>query len=464
MKQLLRHLFFISFLSLFSLSSLLAPVISQAQEQFDYNYIISDRDLTDANSWNLDQIQAFLIAKKSVLANYFDSITGLRASQIIYQSAQDFQINPKFLIALIQKEQSLVEHPSPQPSQFDWATGYAVCDGCSTNDPALEKFKGFYNQVYNAAKRIRTSYLFDLETSGMTLSGFGPGITKLVNGIPVKPVNNATAAVYTYTPHLHGNRLLAQIWRRFFSQSYPDGSLVKVDNEPDIWLIENGLRRRFVNQSVYLSRYSDFSRVLNVSRQDLLKYSEGREIRFANYSYLRTPRGTVYLLVDDVLRGFASAEALRKLGVNPEEIIDVQAEDIMEYEEGKPITTASLFPLGALLQDKNSGGVYWIRDGIKYPIWSREIMTANFPNRKIITVTSTELEKFATGQPVTFRDGELVKSSDESTVYLISNGQRRPFVSAEDFENLGFSWQNIRVTSSTVLALHEIGEPIMINF
>lgn len=464
MKQLRNRFFFIVVLLTFALAALAPGLPVLAQEDFDYDYIISDSDLTDFSSMDLNQIQAFLISKGSSLVSYIDPVTRLRASQIIYQSAQDFQINPKFLLALIQKEQSLIEDITPRPSQYDWATGYAVCDSCSTDDPVLQKFKGFYNQVYNAAKRIRTVYLADLQNLGLTSSGYGPGITKLVDGLAVTPANHATAALYTYTPHLHGNRLMSDVWNRFFARTYPDGTLLNVEGEREVWLIQDGFRRKFTNRSVYLSRYSDFDHVLTVSQTDLIKYPEGKEIKFANYSYLRTPQGTVYLLVDDQLRGFASAEALRRVGVNPEEIVDVEQKDLSDYAEGRAITVDSLYPLGALLQDKKTGGVYWVQEGVKQPIWSREIMAVNFPGRKVIPRSSSELDSLTTGDPVLFRDGELIKSKDGPSVYLISNHKRLPFTSAEAFEALGFSWQSIIETSSVAVGLHPLGEPIVVNY
>lgn len=440
------------------------PSQTKAQENFDYNYILSDRDLTDFESMSLEQIQAFLLSKSSPLANYTDTITRLRAAQIIYQSAQDFKINPKFLLALMQKEQSLIEDPTPQDSQIDWATGYAVCDSCSKDDPLIQKFKGFYNQVYNAARRIRTVYLIDLENNGVTSSGFGPGVPKLVDGKTIIPANKATAAAYTYTPHLHGNQILAQVWERFFSHTYPDGTLLNVAGTKEVWLIENGFKRQFANRSVYLSRYSDFERVLSVDEKELLNYPEGKIIKFSNYSYLMTPKGTVYLVVNDEVRGFSSAEAMRRVGVNPEEIVKVTADDIADYAEGKPITVDSLYPLGALLQDKKTGGVYWVQDGVKRPIWSREIMKANFSGRKVIPMSPAELDKFQTSDPVMFRDGELVRSADDPAVYLISNKLRRPFASERAFLDLGFNWSSVIVTSERSLTLHSLGETIKTSY
>jgi len=144
MTQRKSRLFFILIMLAFLASSFWPSAPLAAQTNFAYNYIISDYDLTDYQSMDLNQIQSFLVSKSSSLANYSDPITRLSAAQVIYQSAQDFQISPKFLLALIQKEQSLVEDGTPLPSQYDWATGYAVCDSCSTDDPLIQKFKGFY--------------------------------------------------------------------------------------------------------------------------------------------------------------------------------------------------------------------------------------------------------------------------------------------------------------------------------
>lgn len=435
-----------------------------AQAEFDQNYILSDDDLLDYNSLNLAQIQAFLLAKGSTLASYKDPITSLRADQIIYSTAQDFQISPKFLLALLQKEQSLIEDPSPSNSSYDWATGYAVCDGCDVNDPVIQKFKGFYNQVYNAAKRIRLYYLPQLESSGRTISGFGPGLAKVVDGLTVVPANRATAIVYTYTPHLHGNQVLWTVWNKYFTRSYPDGTLLNVEGEKEVWLIEAGQRRKFASRQVYLSLYDSFDRVLTINKTELLKYPEGRLIKFSNYSFLRTPRGTVYLVVGDTVRGFASREALRRVGVNPEEIIKVAQEDLADYGEAEPVTVKSIYPLGTLLQDRKTGGIYWVRDGVKHPLWSKEILISNFGKRKFTKASAQQLEQYSTSTPVLFKEGELVRSKTEPTVYLISNKQRRPFTSEQALTELGYELKNVMTTTDDALAIHELGPSIASSF
>ena len=435
-----------------------------AQGTFNPNYVLADQDVFDYKSMTYQQIYDFLKAKGSSLTTYKDPITSMLAADIIYRAAQDYRVNPKYLLALLQKEQSLIENGTPTAKKYDWATGYGICDGCSMDDPKLQRFKGFFNQIFAAAKFFRLELDDNLVTLGKTFTGFGPGVAKTVDGVTVTPANNATALLYTYTPHLHGNELLWSIWDRYFSRAYPDGSILNIEGDPKLWLIQDAQRRQFASRAVYFSYYSDpnFDRVITVSESEVNKYPAGYAIKFPVYSFLRSPAGTVYLLLpNETRRGFSSAEALRKIGINPEEIEDVSWEDLTQYAEGEPITIESVQPVGTLIQNSKTGGVYFVENGVKHPIFSKEILVANFGSRKITSKqTTAELEKYITGEPLLFKEGELVKSDSQPAVYVISNKQRRPITSEAAFVKLGYNWDNVIVTNAAAIGVHLLGEPL----
>ncbi|PIP75235.1 hypothetical protein COW86_04895, partial [Candidatus Kuenenbacteria bacterium CG22_combo_CG10-13_8_21_14_all_39_9] len=77
------------------------------------------------------------------------------SAAIIEATAKRQGVNPKVILVMLQKEQSLVEDPNPTPKQIDWAMGYAVCDSCSMNDPLLLIYKGFATQVDKSMARLR---------------------------------------------------------------------------------------------------------------------------------------------------------------------------------------------------------------------------------------------------------------------------------------------------------------------
>ncbi|MFH1427302.1 MAG: hypothetical protein ABIG60_02115 [Patescibacteria group bacterium] len=451
---------FVFFIFIIILSFILYKAPVYASENFNPNYIISDFEVLDYTSMNLDSIQLLLENKNSFLATYSCSDPdgkNMTAAEIIYDRAITNKISPKFLIVLLQKEQSLIEEDSPKESQLDWATGYGCPDGASCNP----RWQGFWKQVNSASLQFRdyidNPHLYTYKI-GETYTFNNPYSTIKEETTIVTPLNQATAALYNYTPHVYnGNYNFYNIWQRYFTINYSNGSLLKAEGEVGVWLIQNNKKRPFLTKSALTSRF-DENKIITVNKSDLDKYEKGAPIKFQNYSLLRSPRGTIFLLVDDSRRGFASAEAFRKIGYNPEEVMDASWEDINSYTEGQPITASSTYPTGALLQDKTTGGVYWVLEGKKAPIWDKIFLSAKYKNKTLTAVSPEELADYETISPVLFPDGELVKSSNSPAVYLISENKKRPFISGTVFEGLGYKWENIITISPKVLYLYEQGD------
>jgi hypothetical protein len=463
---------------------------AHAEDNFNPNYIISDFEILDYDSMDLNDIQEFLDDKGSFLATYSCPNaygTTKKASEIIYDASVNnydcddtnlsddateaerklkcekiTTVSPKFLLVLLQKEQSLSEETSPKQSQLDWATGYGCPDGGTCNT----RWQGFGKQVNSAALQF-LDYLeyphYYTYKAGETYTFTNPYSTIKEEETVVTPLNQATAGLYNYTPHVYnGNYNFYKIWQRYFTRIYPDGSLLQAEGEVGVWLIQGGKKRPFLTRGALTTRF-DENKILTVNKADLDSYIKGTPIKFPQYSVIRSPRGTIFLLVDDKRRGFASSEAFRNVGINPEEVVDASWGDINAYTEGVPITATSTYPTGALLQDNVTGGVYWVFEGKKAPIWDAMFLKTKFKNKKIIPVSPEELENYITTDPVIYGDGELVKSTLSNAVYLISNGQKRPITSGKVFEDLGYKWENIITISPKVLYLYGKGEAIIEN-
>ena len=109
------------------------------------------------------------------------------------------------------------------------------------------------------------------------------------------------------------------------------------------------------------------------------------------------------------------------------------------------------------------GEIYFVKDGIKHPIWSVEILKAHFKERPIFPMDPEELSQYLGGDPLKFNDGELIKSDSNPTVYVVSNGQRRTILDEETFINFGYKWDNIIVTSDKAVSLHTLGPDLIIE-
>ncbi|MCX6714872.1 MAG: hypothetical protein NTX72_03585 [Candidatus Uhrbacteria bacterium] len=297
-------------------------------------HLLSDTDMTDVNAMTRDDIQTFLA--NGVLGKYrTQDIRGVSrsAADIIANTSKEFSLNPRVILVILQKEQSLVENTKATQKQFDWAMGFAICDDCSKADPRLQKYKGFGKQVYYATQHIREAYLSKLITNGVTTAGYGPGIESIIDGSALVPQNNATAALYTYTPHMHGNVNFMNIWNRWFTKSFPDGTLIQSRTNGAVWLVQDGKKRPIISEAVLRSRFN-INTIVPTSVSVIEQYPDGAPIDFPNYSLLRAPNGSVYLIVDNVRRGFVSMNALHEAGFDITDSISVKAKELTRYTEG----------------------------------------------------------------------------------------------------------------------------------
>jgi hypothetical protein len=448
------------FLLVFLQISLLAGVIPAHAADFDANAVLSDDELTSSDV-PAGFSQAFLESRGGAIAKMtFMDLDGSmkKPGDLIDYYAQAFGVNPRYLLALIQKEQSLVDSRNPTTCQLDWATGYGRPDGstCETWHPA----RGFTAQIVNAAAFVECFYSDSTDKCGSRRNfGLFPGVAATIDGQTVIPANLATAMLYSYTPHIHGNQNMVKLWSGWFSLGYPDGSVLQAP-DGEVYLIQGGLKRRFANNGALKTRV-DATRIIPVSTSVLAGYQEGASIKFSDYTLVRVPSGTVYLLSGDHKRPIESMDVFRSIGFNPEEIDEVEDVDLEPYAEGDMITLKSAYPTGTLLQNNLTGGVYFVENGVKRPIVSAEIMKINYPNKKISAIAPSALDKYPSAEPVRFRDGELITSpGSNKAVFVVSNGQRRPIVSGEVFEQLGYSWKRIIWTTDAAVNLHPLGEAI----
>lgn len=439
----------------------IVPLIVPAKSfAFNPNFILSDDELRDSLALGRDQIQHFL--NRGFLGDYeTEDASGITrsATDIIWQTAQNVGINPKFILVLIQKEQSLVEDPDPTEKQLDWAAGYAVCDDCSTTDESIQRWSGFGKQVNSASLQFIEGYMADIENDGVTQGTYGPDISVEIDGEVVTPANAATASMYAYTPHLHGNENFVNIWNRWFSTLYPTGTLLQVPGESGVWLIEYGYKRPIRSMSALVSRFNP-DLIVDVTESQLDNYADGRPIDFPNYSLLKDEDGNIYLLVDDALRHIDSMETFRQVGFNMDEVVDILNADLSGFDAGEPITIETLYPQGNLLQIQGTEAVFFIQDGSRHMILDPAIMTARFPGQLPQQVLPVVIEQFTEGKPLLLPDGVLVKSPEEPTVYVVSEGEKRAIPTEDIFVAYGWSWTDILTVSASALRQHTTGADI----
>jgi len=489
------------------------------QNGYNQNRILEDDSLLNSSSMTSSQIQSFLENKGSFLAEYSTSNAygiSKAASEMIYDAANNnydcenaslsdnpteaermikcrriTTVNPQFLLVLLQKENSLISNPSPSQKALDQATGY----GCPTGQSCNPYWKGFGKQINSAALQFRAylnepgQYKFKvggtyiakdrysmLKTPAEAIKdGTYNSIVASSDFVNVTIENKATAALYNYTPHVYnGNYNTFKLMKDYFGiggssnyspvsipeikRQFPNGTLLKAENSPEIWLIEGGKKRHFASWAAFSSRFR-LDQVLKATEAEIALFPVGDEVKFANYSLIKTEDGKIYLIVDKEKRPFESAAVFKKIGFNPDELEMASSTELSGYALGKTITAASTYITGALLQDSKTGAIYYVENGTKSLV-DPSITGIKYPNLKINKKTSKELSVFTTIKPAMLDEGSLVKTSTHTTVYLISDGKKRPFSSEASLAAMGFSMSNIITVSPQFLYNYEMGAAI----
>ncbi|MFA9464785.1 MAG: RHS repeat domain-containing protein [Velocimicrobium sp.] len=178
------------------------------------NQIIADSEFVyNANtSWNQNNIQSFLNQKNSILKDdikvYAQKSDGtvyntgrvITPAKIIYINARDYGVNPKVILATIQKESSLIT--SSDVSLSSRRLYYAM--GCGATDGGdLTSYTGFDRQVMNGADLLFKNYQNAPSNKSKSIHD---GKTITINGVTYPSTivlnNSATWSLFVYTPHV----------------------------------------------------------------------------------------------------------------------------------------------------------------------------------------------------------------------------------------------------------------------
>jgi peptidoglycan hydrolase CwlO-like protein len=171
--------------------------------EFNRRYVVSEANFRNGSAMTAADIQAFLDKQTGALKNYRGKdhygVTK-SAAEMISDACIKFNINPKTMLATLQKEQSLLTAKHPSQSQMDWALGAGKADTFTTYS-----MKGFGNQIYWGAQK------FDKNARDWHV-----GSTEPVDGNKQICDNAGTFAQYRYTPHYSGVMSFWTIYWRYF--------------------------------------------------------------------------------------------------------------------------------------------------------------------------------------------------------------------------------------------------------
>jgi hypothetical protein len=206
-------------------ASLPAPAEAATPDarNFDPGRIIDDGVFYNPGTMGPGDIQAFIDSKESCAptagnpgclesyrsdtpykpanANCSEFAAGSNeiASAIIFRAAQACGVNPQVILATLEKEQGLVTSNNPNAGKYRIAMGY----GCPDTAACDTAYYGFGNQVIAAARQFKRyvapGNTFRYKAGQVNVIQWHPNAACGASEVYI--ANNATAALYNYTPY-----------------------------------------------------------------------------------------------------------------------------------------------------------------------------------------------------------------------------------------------------------------------
>ncbi len=301
----------------------------------------------------------------------------------------------------------------------------------------------------------KTSVIDAAGAAMYTVSGSGTSVNVPWYG---KDTSNQTVPHGTYRFRVTGKGsagTLRSYEIPFSVYRWPNGTFLYTKSKVT-YMLYKGQLRHFSHWLARQSRYQ--ARELVAVPNEITKYFPvGRHIGFRNGSLVKAD-GKIYL-ISDGRRLPTSTAALEAHGFNPAGIVSVPLSALAPHAVGPTYTrTTNTYPNGSAL--RSSGGAEsWMNGGLAKRFGSTKVRKSYAIRDVEMAATGLGGGGMSSGQ-FGFRDGTLIRVANGTTIYIVSDGKRRPFRSTTTFKRMGFKAENILSVTPAELALHQEGTPL----
>jgi len=170
---------------------------------------------------------------------------------------------------------------------------------------------------------------------------------------------------------------------------------------------------------------------------------------------------SIYLYTNFEKRLFPSAEVFLSHGYHWPQVIRVSDKYLARLNTGLPMT----FREGSLVKGTSDNTVFFIEHGQKRPFHKAAAFESlGYQWRHILTVSDETLAKIETGPEINtldhHPDGTLIKLATDETIYLLENGKKRPFYTAQVFLSWGYKWDQVVTVTPAELDSYPTGLPM----
>lgn len=167
-------------------------------------------------------------------------------------------------------------------------------------------------------------------------------------------------------------------------------------------------------------------------------------------------KGTDQVYLINGLKRQLISEFVRQQRFPNKNIKDTDIEDLAQYSEGSYATPQD----GTLVKTPDAPMVYYISQGMKLPVMEGIFKAYKFEFRDVVTLTSAEINSWATGKLLAPPNTFVMKAKSDPTIYWPVAGVVRP-VSLHAYQNMGLSVFPAILIPENLIESFTIGDPLL---
>lgn len=242
---------------------------------------------------------------------------------------------------------------------------------------------------------------------------------------------------------------------------YPDNTLVKAENSPAVYLIKNGRRKEFTSAVLFEKLGYKWNNIINIAKDEMENHpADGKVLYPDGFLIKSSDNPAVYILEAGKKRKITSAVLFEKREYKWNNIVSLNPEEIKDYPDGKIIT----YPDGTLIKRGGFSAVYRIEDGKRKEFTSLTIFEATKSKwSDVIALNKDEFLAYPDGGIVKYPENTLIKEKEVDKIYVIKNGKAEWIKTAEEFRKAGYKWSGIIEISKAEMNLYIMAENATTN-
>lgn len=201
----------------------------------------------------------------------------------------------------------------------------------------------------------------------------------------------------------------------------PDNSLVKKQTDPSVYFIENGKKRSIDSAALFELLGFVWSKIKILADAEIDEYLTGNAMTYPDGSLVKSDQSpAVYLIRNQQLHPILSAEIFQSLKYSWSKIKTLPQTEIALFAVGEP----AKHPDGTLIKAKEEPSVYVVKNGQKTLIASAEdFIRAGYKWTEIITLGTNDFNSLYGGIVAGATISSNSQSSDQSASNSVSSGE-----------------------------------------